>query len=123
MRADTKCTAFIHEFLDLVQDHMLIVNPKERMSCKGVQEKLGKMLQRCQSDEDYAVRPVAGRTRPLTYRSLRLPMTSATETKPEQTLPLQARTSSRTRSALVMRPTMKIFNPPSRIPVPSLRRC
>jgi hypothetical protein len=52
----------LHEFLDLIQDEMMIIksnNPdvRDRFSCEEVDRKLLRMFRRCKEDVDYASKP------------------------------------------------------------------
>jgi BMFP domain-containing protein YqiC len=56
------CTQFIHEFLDLIQGSMLVVEGGElearRATSIQVRTKLNKLAQRCKNSENYCTKPV-----------------------------------------------------------------
>jgi serine/threonine protein kinase len=49
------CSAFIHEFLDLISQQMLRVDPNERISSEHLNWKLTRMLERATLDPNYLV--------------------------------------------------------------------
>jgi serine/threonine protein kinase len=49
------CSAFIHEFLDLISERMLRVQPTERIKCQELNWKLSQMLERAKTDPNYLV--------------------------------------------------------------------
>jgi len=48
------CTNFIHDFINLIQQKMLMVDPRERHSCDQVKTALDKVYNKCREDIDYA---------------------------------------------------------------------
>jgi hypothetical protein len=124
MHAHENCTMFLHDFLNLIRDHMLVVNSTNRDSCAGIWRKIKGMLEKCQNDRGYAVNsnPWCNRE-PFVSRSVRLEMTPDAERKIEENLPRQAGTSSRTRGAPAVQPVTTRKVPRSRIPIPSSRPC
>jgi serine/threonine protein kinase len=48
-----RCSDFIHEFLNLIEHHMLIVDPKQRIHCGSLNEKLTDMVRRADEDSNY----------------------------------------------------------------------
>ncbi|KAF4961794.1 hypothetical protein FSARC_10090 [Fusarium sarcochroum] len=62
--ANPKCSEFIHEFLDIIQDHLLIIetNGLKRMGCDRLYHRLQEMWKKCKDIHGYAVeaRPRVG---------------------------------------------------------------
>ncbi|KAG9195323.1 hypothetical protein G6011_00444 [Alternaria panax] len=48
------CTSYVHKLLNLIQFDMLLVDSRERKSCRDVWRSLDEMYFRCRHDEDYA---------------------------------------------------------------------
>jgi hypothetical protein len=48
------CTRFLHEFLDLIQYDMLVVESDKRKSCADISKCLDEMSRICNQSEDYA---------------------------------------------------------------------
>ncbi|KAF4612466.1 hypothetical protein G7Y89_g15612 [Cudoniella acicularis] len=69
-RLRSKSSAFLAEFLDLIQDSMLIAEPgigeerKRRISCGRLYRELGEMIERCELKEGskYALGPLSSTT-------------------------------------------------------------
>lgn len=49
-----KCTDFIHDFLNMIKEKMLVVESSERKSCEVIWRCLDEMAQNCIRDADYA---------------------------------------------------------------------
>jgi hypothetical protein len=49
------CSKFFHDFLDMVEHEMLVIDSSERTSCEGILRCLNDMYEKCCSDQDYAV--------------------------------------------------------------------
>ncbi|KAI1127754.1 hypothetical protein F5Y10DRAFT_265772 [Nemania abortiva] len=47
------CTLYLHEFLDLIQKHMLVVTMNDRAKSGLVKDELGRILTRCRSESYY----------------------------------------------------------------------
>jgi hypothetical protein len=47
------CSAFIHEFLNLVSENMLVVNPKHRIHCRSLNERLSSMQAKAKANPLY----------------------------------------------------------------------
>jgi serine/threonine protein kinase len=122
MHAHENCTMFIHDFINLIQDYMLVVNSTDRDSCAGIWRELRRMLERCENDNDYAVdsNPWCNR-QPFVARSVRLVTTPDVERKIEETIPDQAGTSSETESKPAIKPVTTLKDLRSRIPIPRSR--
>lgn len=50
-----RCSEFIHDFLDLITHHMLVTDPKERIHCGPLNEKLTDMVKRAERISKYLV--------------------------------------------------------------------
>jgi serine/threonine protein kinase len=48
-----RCSAFIHDFLNLVSEDMLVVNPKHRIHCGPLNERLSSMLAKAKANPLY----------------------------------------------------------------------
>ncbi|OTB15860.1 hypothetical protein K445DRAFT_300642 [Daldinia sp. EC12] len=53
LHAAEGCSIFIHEFLDLISDHMLRIRYEERYKCEEIVDRLDTMYRRCRDDETY----------------------------------------------------------------------
>ncbi|KAL2802396.1 kinase-like domain-containing protein [Aspergillus granulosus] len=62
LRRNARCSSMIHDFLDLIMDEMILIDPQKRSTSRAINQKLRKVLERSQSDENYLVGPdsVAG---------------------------------------------------------------
>ncbi|KAF3014002.1 hypothetical protein E8E14_009336 [Neopestalotiopsis sp. 37M] len=63
LHAHQNCSQFFHDFLDMVEDGLLVVkknNPQEfdRLSIQQIHQKFVKMVGKCESDHDYALKPI-----------------------------------------------------------------
>ncbi|KAK3369772.1 kinase domain-containing protein [Lasiosphaeria ovina] len=61
LHGNPKCSAYIHEFLDLIEQHMLVIETRDadgRIDCGQLNARLVAMHQRCKKDEIYALKPV-----------------------------------------------------------------
>lgn len=122
MHAHPNCSMFLHDFLTLVQDRMLIIDSKERDSCESIGRQLKEMLKKCRRDVAYAVEPCprCDRSTPVPD-SNRLIMTPEAERMVQENLPRHS-------DVLLQAPTVpdtgaiKPKGPrPSRIPKPRAR--
>lgn len=57
------CSQFFHDFLDMVEEGLLVVKNKDprvidRISIQQIHQEFGYMVGRCESDQIYAVKPV-----------------------------------------------------------------
>ncbi|KAI0126787.1 hypothetical protein BJ170DRAFT_596356 [Xylariales sp. AK1849] len=57
LHAHDAASCFVHDFLDLIQHHLLKVEPTERMSSQLLYEELHRMAEKCRVDADYAAKP------------------------------------------------------------------
>jgi len=96
LRQEEQCSQFIHDLLDLVMKHMLLVNSKERIKAKALPEMFTELEKRAESDEEYLYTP-----RPL-------PKPPSPPTTPEK-LP---RSSSNRKNAHVYWPSNAGHSPP-----------
>lgn len=75
LHAHEACSEFVHDMLDFVEEHMLVIEApdRKRASCETVFGTLAKMQKRCASDIGYAFEP---RPRPLpaTFRAKHKPV-------------------------------------------------
>ncbi|KAI0380675.1 kinase-like protein [Hypomontagnella monticulosa] len=53
LHATQGCSEFIHDFLDLISEHMLRIRIEMRYECKDVAKELGAMYTKCKSDAFY----------------------------------------------------------------------
>ncbi|KAJ8120389.1 hypothetical protein ONZ43_g2891 [Nemania bipapillata] len=53
-----RCTQYLHEFLELIEHGMLVINPEGRVKCWRLHERLDAMWKKCQSNKDYAMKPL-----------------------------------------------------------------
>ncbi|KAI2780617.1 kinase-like domain-containing protein [Daldinia loculata] len=60
MHSHPRCTQFLHDFLDLIEQEMLIVGTesKKRMKTNGLLEKLNELYVKCTRNEDYCTNGV-----------------------------------------------------------------
>lgn len=65
LHADVRCTAWMHDLLNMVQLDMLVVDPRERKMSNVLMNNLRTMDQKCQNDDRYCTNSVA---RPATGR-------------------------------------------------------
>ncbi|KAI0199921.1 kinase-like domain-containing protein [Astrocystis sublimbata] len=54
--SNPRCTQYLHDFLDIIEGEMLVVEPKERIKCRSLHHTLNTMFEKCQSGEDYAMK-------------------------------------------------------------------
>ena len=59
LRQESSCSLFLHEFLTMIMEHMLVVDRQKRASCRTIVAGLEAMKRKCESDPDYAVKPVS----------------------------------------------------------------
>lgn len=45
---------YVHEFLNIIQNDMLVVESRDRSSCAAICKRLSQMSRKCRDDEDYA---------------------------------------------------------------------
>ncbi|KAL6704962.1 hypothetical protein ACN47E_007507 [Coniothyrium glycines] len=48
------CSDFLHDFLLLIQQDMLVISSQDRKSCKEICHKLSELVEKCRQDNDYA---------------------------------------------------------------------
>lgn len=53
LRESKRCTAFIHDFLDLVSQEMLVVDHQRRIRCGPLNIRLAAMVQKAKDDPEY----------------------------------------------------------------------
>jgi hypothetical protein len=64
LRAHPSCTDFLHSFLELIEEHMIVAKPEERADCQMVLDELQAMCGKIKHDPDeFAMRPT-----PLSHR-------------------------------------------------------
>lgn len=69
------CSDFCHDFLGIIEQDLLVVDPQQRGNCRDLVKKLRKIWERCQANgESYCV---VGRPRPITE-----PLSPLLENKP-----------------------------------------
>ena len=56
LHTKSRCSEFIHELLNLISRYMLVADPKERIHCGPLNEKLTIMVNRAKNDANYLVR-------------------------------------------------------------------
>ncbi len=52
-----RCSEFIHDVLDLISNHMLVVDPGERIHSGPLNEKLSTMVKKGRENQNYLVKP------------------------------------------------------------------
>jgi serine/threonine protein kinase len=52
-----RCSGIIHEFLDLISEQMLVVDPTKRITCGRLNKKFQDMLSKAKKDADYLTAP------------------------------------------------------------------
>jgi hypothetical protein len=52
-----RCTPFVHEFLDLISNEMLVVEASERIRCGALNKKLADIQQKANKDPEYLTHP------------------------------------------------------------------
>ncbi|KAI0857713.1 kinase-like domain-containing protein [Xylaria cubensis] len=57
LREHPRCSHYLHEFLDLIQKHMLVANQNERGKCDHIKNELGMISTQCHNSDDYSFRP------------------------------------------------------------------
>ncbi|KAG0646847.1 3-phosphoinositide-dependent kinase 2, partial [Hyphodiscus hymeniophilus] len=50
-----RCSEFVHDFVNLIADHMLIADQHQRIRCGPLNEKLAQMVRKAEEDCDYLV--------------------------------------------------------------------
>ncbi|KAJ8131727.1 hypothetical protein O1611_g1897 [Lasiodiplodia mahajangana] len=53
--SNPRCTQYLHEFLDLIEREMLVMDPTDRIKCPQLYERLNRMFERCKNSEGYAM--------------------------------------------------------------------
>jgi serine/threonine protein kinase len=56
-----RCTPFVHEFLDLISNDMLVVEASERIKCGALNNKLADMRHKMDEDPEYLTHPTPWR--------------------------------------------------------------
>lgn len=56
LRQHQHCSQAIHDFLNLIETHMLVPNPKHRWKIPEICQELGRISTRCGSDETYCLK-------------------------------------------------------------------
>ncbi|CZR69811.1 uncharacterized protein PAC_19711 [Phialocephala subalpina] len=51
------CSQSIHDVLDLVMEHLLVIDPEKRMKCSLVEQRLSEIFRRAEEDHDYILKP------------------------------------------------------------------
>jgi hypothetical protein len=59
LHADKACSPALHDFLDLIEESMLIIESpgRKRATCEAVRRKLSQIEARCTVDDDYCIKP------------------------------------------------------------------
>ncbi|KAI1737668.1 kinase-like domain-containing protein [Xylaria scruposa] len=52
-----RCSRYLHEFLDLIEKHMLVANQSERSKCDLVKDELSRISTKCCESDDYSFPP------------------------------------------------------------------
>ena len=113
---------FLHDFLSLIRDRMLVVDSKKRDSCENIGRDLKGMLDKCRQDKAYAVQSNPWCDRPaLVSHPIRLSMTPDAERTIQENLPRQRSALLQTQEKSTSHRTDTTRHPPSRIPVASFR--
>lgn len=58
MRGHERCSKIIYDLLDLIKDHLLVVDAQRRITSSVLLAKLQKLAARAETDEDYLLSPV-----------------------------------------------------------------
>ncbi|KAI0103826.1 kinase-like domain-containing protein [Nemania sp. FL0031] len=53
-----QCTQYLHDFLELIEHGMLVMDPEGRVKCLQLYEQLNSIFAKCQESEDYAMKAV-----------------------------------------------------------------
>ncbi|KAI1149227.1 kinase-like domain-containing protein [Nemania diffusa] len=53
-----RCTQYLHEFLKLIEEEMLVIDPESRVSCSGLYKRLNDMFKECEKSEEYTTKAV-----------------------------------------------------------------
>lgn len=95
------CSDFCHDFLDIIEQDLLVVDPQQRGNCRDLVKKLRKIWERCQANgESYCV---VGRPRPITE-----PLSPLLENKPTR---FDYREEAKERMKLSQRPVSPFDRP------------
>jgi serine/threonine protein kinase len=57
LHAHENCSPLIHDLLDFIMEHMLKVDPSERMGAKGLREKMKELVASAESSDEYLIGP------------------------------------------------------------------
>ncbi|KAL5336637.1 kinase-like domain-containing protein [Aspergillus crustosus] len=57
LKRDPRCSTMMHNVLDLVMSRMIVIEPAYRSSAQEICDKLGRILERSQTDEVYLLKP------------------------------------------------------------------
>ncbi|KAI0550435.1 kinase-like domain-containing protein [Xylaria curta] len=52
-----QCSRYLHDFLVLIKDHMLVANQNDRAKCGFIRNELEKISRQCRNSDDYCFRP------------------------------------------------------------------
>jgi serine/threonine protein kinase len=87
----TNCTDFLHEFLNIIQNNMLVIESADRASCEEIWRVLNDMHKKCRTNKVYATwqSPWCIEREPMP-RSVGLEMSADAERIIEQNLPAHA---------------------------------
>jgi serine/threonine protein kinase len=55
LHSKPRCSEFVHDFVNLISRHMLVPDPKARIHCGPLNEKLTGMVKRAEEDSNYLV--------------------------------------------------------------------
>ncbi|KAF1850768.1 uncharacterized protein K460DRAFT_274684, partial [Cucurbitaria berberidis CBS 394.84] len=96
LHRNPKCTVYLHEFLNMIQNDMLVVESSERKQCASIWNRLDSMTRKCHQDEDYAAtyNPWYFKQTSVS-RSVELKMTPDVRQAIEKNLPLRPATPAR----------------------------
>ncbi|KAH8888424.1 kinase-like protein [Thozetella sp. PMI_491] len=59
LHSHEKCPKFVHEFLDLIEEHLLLVDSNKRWECANIVAELNRIRLQCEESEEYSVRGAA----------------------------------------------------------------
>jgi hypothetical protein len=101
------CSRFCHDFLDMIQTGMLVVDSRDRQSCEIIWARLRAMKDKCAADPEYASkgnpwesgrRPVS---MPMTFQFINAPSKAAEVSSSMDLLRLPSKRSSRGRNRVL----------------------
>ncbi|KAI8941651.1 hypothetical protein NX059_002864 [Plenodomus lindquistii] len=73
------CTAYLHDFLELIQHGMIVIKSAKRLSCVELRDRLRIMHNNCRTNTDYATVPVSRSDKDALFETIILPYDNGRE--------------------------------------------